>query len=466
MTGFAAGAAPPVTIDIVAGSTGLDGIAAAINAKNAGVTASVVTDADGSAYLSLKGASGAAQAFTLQATDDPSGNLAQLNVGVGATGTALTAAAQNARLTVDGVTVERASNTISDLIDGVKLQLTGVSNTAVALTSTTPTDALKSSITDFVDTYNGVLKTLNDQLNPQTGPLRGDTAAQSLLRSLQSLTTKSILSNVAAGTPTTLGEIGIKTNRDGTLAVDDATVAHALANSPDAVEAMFSFSSHQRRRADRGAQFGVAEREQHDLRAWCVGQALRRPRLRGDESAERHLDPVGRDDHAADPAIRQHECQGRCLQIHPGIPEESDRRLEQAQLMPAYATALGADPYTTYRQIDLAGRTAEADGGALVQLLYDELVRALRVAAWATEKRNYSLKSEKVTRATAILFALEAGLDFEVGGDVSHTLARLYSGARATIVDASIGQDPRPFRDVASNLEEIAVAWAQVRGSA
>ncbi len=134
--------------------------------------------------------------------------------------------------------------------------------------------------------------------------------------------------------------------------------------------------------------------------------------------------------------------------------------------MPAYATALGADPYTTYRQIDLVGRTTAADGAALVQLLYEELIRALRVAAWATERRDFARKSEKVTRATAILFALESGLDFETGGDVSHTLARLYGGARASIVNASIGNDPRPFRDVADNLEEIAAAWAQVRGAA
>lgn len=132
--------------------------------------------------------------------------------------------------------------------------------------------------------------------------------------------------------------------------------------------------------------------------------------------------------------------------------------------MASYATALGADPYATYRQIDLVGRTAEADGAALVQLLYDELIRALRVTAWAIQHGNYTLKSEKITRATAILFALEAGLDFEKGGDVSVTLARLYAGARKQIIDASIGQDPEPFLDVARNLQEIAAAWAHIRG--
>ncbi|MEG3124408.1 flagellar export chaperone FliS [Sphingomonas sp. GB1N7] len=130
-----------------------------------------------------------------------------------------------------------------------------------------------------------------------------------------------------------------------------------------------------------------------------------------------------------------------------------------------YATALGRDPEATYRQIDIAGRTAGADGPALVQLLYTELVRALRVAAWATENRQFSMKSEKITRATAILFALEQGLDFRAGGEVSGTLARLYGGARRQIVEASIGHDPTPFREVAASLEEIAAAWATMRAA-
>lgn len=127
-----------------------------------------------------------------------------------------------------------------------------------------------------------------------------------------------------------------------------------------------------------------------------------------------------------------------------------------------YASALARDPAATYRQIDVAGRTAGASSAALVQLLYDELIAALRAAAWAAERRQYVVKSERVTRATAILFALEAGLDFLKGGDVSVTLARLYAGARRTVIDASIGNDPVPFRDTAANLAEIAQAWRTV----
>ncbi len=132
----------------------------------------------------------------------------------------------------------------------------------------------------------------------------------------------------------------------------------------------------------------------------------------------------------------------------------------------AYATSLGRDPEATYRQIELAGQTAgAADGPGLVQLLYDEAIRALRGAAWAAENGNPAMKSDKVTRATAILFALEAGLDFDAGGTVAPALAKLYAGARHTVVQAAIGSDPHPFRDVADTLDEIGQAWRTARAA-
>lgn len=76
--------------------------------------------------------------------------------------------------------------------------------------------------------------------------------------------------------------------------------------------------------------------------------------------------------------------------------------------MTRYATALAGDPAQTYRSVDLAARTGGADPHALVSLLYEEAIRALRSAAWATNNRQYAMKGERVTRATAILFALEA----------------------------------------------------------
>lgn len=127
-----------------------------------------------------------------------------------------------------------------------------------------------------------------------------------------------------------------------------------------------------------------------------------------------------------------------------------------------YATALGRNPADTYRQIDMAGRTAEASGHALVGLLYEELGHALRAAGYAAESHQYAIRAEKVSRSMAILFALEAGLDFEAGGDIARTLSRLYSGARQTVADASLGYEAKPFTDIADSMDEIAAAWRSV----
>ena len=133
--------------------------------------------------------------------------------------------------------------------------------------------------------------------------------------------------------------------------------------------------------------------------------------------------------------------------------------------MPRYASALAANPAATYRQVDIAGRTAVADSHALVSVMYEEAVAALRAAAFAAQNGQFSVKSERISRATTILFALEAGLDFDKGGDVSRTLANFYHGLRQQIIQASLGTDPAPFRDAAATLEEIGGAWASVRAA-
>lgn len=132
--------------------------------------------------------------------------------------------------------------------------------------------------------------------------------------------------------------------------------------------------------------------------------------------------------------------------------------------MTRYATAL-ANPAATYRQIDLTGRTTGANLHRLVGLLYEEGVAALRAAACAAEGSQGQIKSERVSRATAILFALEAGLDFDKGGDVSRALATFYHGLRQQVLQASIGTDAAPFREAAASLEEIGGAWASVGAS-
>ena len=240
MTAFTAGAAASVDIDITASNNSLTGIAAAINAKKAGVTASILSDSSGS-RLVLKSATGAAQAFTLAATEDVGAEgLAALNVGVGATGTTIGTTAQSAIVAVDGVALQRSSNSVLDLIPGVKLDLVSASvGTKVTIDAEAPTAAIGQAVQDVVDTYNELLATLKTATDPITGPLKSDPAAKSLLASLRNLSTKDLIADHDDNLVSTLSELGVATNRDGTLRVDASRLAASLAKDASSAEAIF-----------------------------------------------------------------------------------------------------------------------------------------------------------------------------------------------------------------------------------
>ena len=240
------GTGTPVSITVDSSNNTLSGIAQSINAKGAGVTASVITGSDGTATLVLKGATGANQSFTLEATDStdtqPDGalSLSKLAYGGSATGgLTQTQAAQDASVTVDGVTVTRASNTFSDVIPGVSMTL--VKTGTVDLSSTRPNAAITEAVNDFVSAYNQLLTEINTATaaasgTADAGPLRGNSAMRTLKAQLSQLTTQPLN---ATGSIRTLAELGVKTGQDGTLSVDATTLNTMLTQHPDDVESMF-----------------------------------------------------------------------------------------------------------------------------------------------------------------------------------------------------------------------------------
>ncbi|WP_136163006.1 flagellar export chaperone FliS [Sphingomonas flavalba] len=127
-----------------------------------------------------------------------------------------------------------------------------------------------------------------------------------------------------------------------------------------------------------------------------------------------------------------------------------------------YATRLLADPGETYRQVDINSRINGASPHGLICLLFDDLLRSLRLGALATEQRDHPAKSANLTKALALLFALESGLDFERGGTVAETLSRFYRGARETVMEASLALDAEQLRRVATNVAEIADSWRAI----
>jgi flagellar hook-associated protein 2 len=230
------GAGIDVTID--SSNNNLNGLARAINDKNAGVTASVVTDGDG-ARLVVKGRTGGANAFTLTVPGGTTSGLERF--ATDAMDTPLDA--HDALVKLDGVEVSRATNSFSDLISGVKIELKSARpGTAVSVGVTRPTAAISQGVQDFITAYNELAHMIAEQTKAGTGAdagaLRGDVGVRELQRRLSQLPTMT-LSSPGDG-PHTLAEIGVRTNRDGSLSLDSARLATVLASDPDGVEALFN----------------------------------------------------------------------------------------------------------------------------------------------------------------------------------------------------------------------------------
>ncbi len=233
-----------VPITVQPGAT-LEQIAKQITTET-GLQTSLIKDGTG-VRLSIKGATGAAQAFEITGTDtDPAQTgerLAALAVGGAASGMTIGSTAQDALLTLDGASFSRGSNSISDLLTGVKLDLLSTTPTnpvtPVTLGSTSPGTSLTQAVEDVVATFNELKSLIGEETNVVDGVLRTDPTAGALSRALAQLTTTKLAISTTGG-PQTLADLGVSTNRDGTLALDSAKLKAVMAKDPAGVEAIFA----------------------------------------------------------------------------------------------------------------------------------------------------------------------------------------------------------------------------------
>ena len=197
----------------------LNGLADAINGSGSNVRASIATD-NGQVRLVLKGDSGAAQAFTLTADGGADPSLQQFGFGVG--GAMQSAqAASDAQIKVDG-------------IPGIKISLKKAAlGQIVSLGSTRPTEGLRQAVTDFV----GVFNQMKVSLKAAQAAAGGTNALRVLDRQLSAFVNTSLTGDPVVNK---LTDIGISTNRDGTLSVNSTRLEAALSANPDAVEALFN----------------------------------------------------------------------------------------------------------------------------------------------------------------------------------------------------------------------------------
>jgi len=218
---IAIGSNAPVTITVDSTDNTLSGLASAINAQNAGVTASVIDDANGSRLALVSNTSGAAGNITI------SNNTTNLNFNLAVTGA-------NASLTVDGVPISSSSNSVSTVIPGVTLNLVGANpNETVGLSLSPDTSQATNAINQFVSAWNQVIQDLNSQFDVQSngtggGPLETDNTLRSVQDQLLSAITDSISGNNGL---VNLATIGVNMNEDGTLSVDSGQLSNALSSN-------------------------------------------------------------------------------------------------------------------------------------------------------------------------------------------------------------------------------------------
>ena len=228
----------PVDITIASGATLAD-VASAINSAGAGVTAYVANTTSG-AQLVLKGQEGAANGFILQATGDPGLSQLAWEPATGAPARLLEGAG-NASYKIDGLAMTSPSNRVNDVVPGVNLTLNGTNTgSPTKITFADPASAITGVMQDLTSALNEIVAELNKDTDPKTGDLARDSGARALKRSFASLTTTIVMPNAPAGSPSTLADLGLKTERDGTFSFDAARLSETLKADPSGSAAMFT----------------------------------------------------------------------------------------------------------------------------------------------------------------------------------------------------------------------------------
>lgn len=210
-----------------------------INAANAGVTAAIVTDASGARLAITSTSTGAENGFriTVSDTDGDNGDAAGLSRLAYDPSTATsqltrTQEAFNAEATVNGIGITSASNTLSNVIDGLTFTLGKETTQPVAVTVARNTEAVKTRVAGFVSAWNALntfLATVTkyDAATKTAALLQGDSTATGLQSQLRGLLSPA--SSASAAFPT-LSSIGVRLGKDGMLALDEATFTKALGN--------------------------------------------------------------------------------------------------------------------------------------------------------------------------------------------------------------------------------------------
>ncbi len=208
------GSGQPQTINVDSSSNTLSSLAAAINGAGIGVTASVISDSSGSRLSLVSGTGGAAGQLTVTSSLSDATSGANLGFQTGQTGS-------DGSITVDGVNLSISNNTVSTAIPGVTFQLLAAApGTQIQVQIANDNSSVASAVSSMVSSYNAVVTDLNTQEgNDSSGnpePLFGSPTVALIQEQL----TEALLGGAASGSISSVTQLGLTFNQDGTLSLD------------------------------------------------------------------------------------------------------------------------------------------------------------------------------------------------------------------------------------------------------
>jgi flagellar hook-associated protein 2 len=222
----------PVAVSIDAADT-VSTIASKINAANAGVTATVVRDGSGDRLLIRSNSTGIDSDFQVAVTGDPSLAAFAFDNAGGPTGmvSGASQAPKDAEATINGVAVTGATNTLTDTVPGLTMQLTQVTTAPVTIKIAPDVASVRANVQAFLKSYNAANQALTeatkyDAGSKVAGPLQGDSTIVSLQNALRSL----VGSTSVGSTFQRLSDVGLQMQVDGSLAVNSAKFESAIAD--------------------------------------------------------------------------------------------------------------------------------------------------------------------------------------------------------------------------------------------
>jgi len=219
-----------------------------INALNYGVTASVLGAGDGTFALVLKSQDGKENALRITATESPSGSGLSSIDNTTTNGSKQKVAGTDASLTVDGISLTRSSNTITDLFTGYNINLLASTtvngtDTPATLIGSVDTNSATINLQSFVTAVNDARNLLNQKtfrgsLTENAGELSDDPVVKSIQKQLNALTSNQLTGFGANGVY--LSNLGVRTEKDGLLSLNTTVLENELNNNPSSLDAIFN----------------------------------------------------------------------------------------------------------------------------------------------------------------------------------------------------------------------------------